>query len=497
MTAPEVTTPMGRICGHRTADGIEVFRGIRYAEAPQGDYRWQPPRHVQPWQGTFEALAFGPGCPQQAWLKPKNSRQRLPMNEDCLRLNIWRPTGCTSHTQRPVMVWLHGGGFVCGTSSLARYDGSAFARSGVLLVSIDYRVGRLGFFAHPALEDDPLRGNYGLMDQIEALRWIRDNIGAFGGNPDNITLFGESAGGMSIVSLLTSRITHGLFHKAIIQSGSGRHNLIPGNDWASAVERTFALAHQLGVSADCSLSSLGALRAVPVEQIVDGLDMSNLHERPGFSAPMIDGVLIEDEPQTLFQRGAFHRVPLLIGTTDADLGLAPPVGSVEEALAPFQHDPVLHQRAYAEFAHQSPTHIAQQLAADTLMTEPARFMAQMAHHYRTSAWLYRFAYVPQALSDEVSGAPHGSDIEFVFDTLHTSHNPITVQDQQVAHLVHRYWVNFAQNGCPNNDILPVWSRYNALENNILNIDSRGVTYTGMVSPDPWTARLDLISVLAG
>ncbi|WP_414503011.1 carboxylesterase/lipase family protein [Zymobacter sp. IVIA_5232.4 C2] len=496
MAAPEVDTALGRIRGGRTPEGIEVFKGIRYAEPPSGAYRWQPPRPVRPWAETLDALEFGPGCPQHPYVVSRNA-PRAPMDEDCLRLNIWRPDGCTGQHRLPVMVWLHGGGFISGTSSPARYDGSAFARSGIILVSIDYRVGRLGFFAHPALEDDPLRGNYGLMDQIEALRWIGGNIGFFGGDAANITLFGESAGAMSIISLLTSRASKGLFHKAIIQSGGGRHNLVPGNDWASAVARTQALAQKLGVSTDKSAASLDALRAVPVERVVEGLHMGNLHERPGYCAPMIDGVLIEDEPQTLFQRGAFHRLPLLMGTTSADLGFAPPVRTLEDALAPFQHDRALYERAHALFSHLPPAHVAQQLAADTLMAEPARFVARMVRRYQTPAWLYRFAYVPQALSDGLSGAPHGGEIEFVFDTLSTLHAPMTERDQEVATLMHGYWTAFARHGQPNGDGRPHWGCFEPCENNTLHIDEKGASHTAMKSPDPWTARLDLVEACAG
>lgn len=496
MAAPEVATSLGRIRGRYTVDGTEVFKGIRYAEPPVGDYRWQPPRAKVAWPGTIDAACFGPGCPQQA-LFPRKKAPHASMDEDCLRLNIWRPAASQASQRYPVMVWIHGGGFVSGTSSPARYDGSAFARSGIILVSIDYRVGRLGFFAHPALEDDPLRGNYGLMDQVEALHWISRHIGDFGGDANNITLFGESAGAMSIMSLLTSRSAKGLFHKAIIQSGGGRHNLVPGNDWASAVERTHALARQLGIAAKSPVSELEVLRTIPVEQIVEGLTMGNLHERPGYCAPMIDGVLIEDEPQTLLRKGNFHRVPIIIGTNSADLGFAPPVSTLEEALAPFQHDRILYERASIEFAHQSPSHTAQQLASDMLMTEPARFVAQTAYQYQTPAWLYRFAYVPSSLSDGLSGAPHGGEIEFVFNTLDTLHTDITPHDQRVADLVHRYWVNFAHYGYPAaSDDVPSWSPYIPQVGNVLWIEGMSDACAAMKTPDPWQQRLDIIEALA-
>lgn len=494
MTMPEVTTALGRIRGRRTAEGVDAFKGIRYAEPPTGAYRWQPPRPVRPWAGIVDAAHFGPGCPQQ----PLPTQTQLPvMDEDCLHLNLWRPAGITSQDRLPVMVWIHGGGFVSGSASSSRYDGSAFARLGVILVSINYRVGRLGFFAHPALEKEPLRGNYGLMDQLEALRWVKQSIAAFGGNPDNITLFGESAGGMSIVSLLTSRVTTGLFHKAIIQSGSGRHNMVPGNDWATAVERTHALARRFDLPVDKSAASLAALQAIPADKLVEGLNLNNFLERPCYCAPMVDGVLIEDEPQTLLRQGAFHRIPMLIGTTDADLGFPMPVSTQEDALAVFRHDETLYARARAEFAHQPPTHIARQLATDMLMTEPARFIAQMAYRYHSPAWLYRFAYVPLALSDSLTGAPHESEIEFVFDTLASLHCPISAQDQAVASLMHHYWVTFAQHGQPSDLTHPSWTPYDPDQANVLWVSQQGIADTHMKAPDPWRTRLDLVATLAG
>lgn len=494
MTSPEVTIAQGHLRGCSVDKDIDVFKGIRYAEAPYGPLRWQPPQPIRPSCHTFEATEFGPCCPQQ--VLPFDTAPKV-MDEDCLRLNIWRPAGCSQSDALPVMVWIHGGGFVNGSACAARYDGSSFARSGVIFVSIHYRLGRLGFFAHPALEDDPLRGNYGLMDQIEALRWIKENIAAFGGDKHNITVFGESAGGMSIISLLTSRITHGLFNKAIIQSGGGRHNLVPGNDWATAVEQTYALAHMMNIPAGKSRASLEALRAVPAHQLVKGLDMGNLHERPGYCAPMIDGVIIEDEPQTLFQQGAYHRIPIIIGTTDADLGFAAIAKTLDDALALFQPNSESDQRARAIFAHQPPQRIAQQLATDQLMTEPARFVAQKAYHHHSDAWLYRFGYVPETLADGVTGSPHGGEIEFVFNTLGSLHCPVSARDREVAELIHRYWVAFAQEGRPQAQGLPEWAPYNPNDDNVLWISPLGARHSSILKPDPWHERLDLVAKLAG
>ena len=492
MTVTDVVTPLGRIRG-RTVNGVDVFKGIRYAQAPAALYRWQPPRPVTPWKGLYEALQMSPGCPQQPF--PRRTGAAISDDEDCLCLNLWRPQGSQQGDDLPVMVWLHGGGFISGSASPPRYDGTAFARSGVIMVSLDYRIGRLGFFAHPALEDAPLRGNYGLMDQIEALRWVQTHIQAFGGNLDNVTVFGESAGGMSIVALLTSSYAKGLFHKAIIQSGGGRHIMVPGNDWPSAVERTLALAKHVGVPADGSAASLALLRALPAKQLVKGLDMSTLNERPGYCGPMIDGVILEDEPCAQFQRGAFHRIPLIIGTTDADLGIAPRVTTLDDALAHFKQHADLWASAHQQLRHLPPQRVAQRLASDRMMDEPARFVARTFAAHGVPVWRYRFGYVPEKMADGASGAPHGGEIEFVFDTLAHLHTPATARDQQVATQMHRYWVAFAHSGRPEAPGLPSWVSATADSDRLLVVPAAGASNTATV-PDEWQARLDLAMLLA-
>jgi para-nitrobenzyl esterase len=211
-----------------------LLRAFRLPHHPLGHFVGSP-QPVTAWQGVRSAKHYGKDCLQEPF--PWDAAPLgIGFSEDCLTLNVWRPANASG--KLPVMVWIYGGGFVNGGSSPAVYAGDAFARQGVVFVSFNYRVGRFGFFAHPALANDPLRGNYGLMDQLAALKWVKNNITNFNGDPDNVTLFGESAGGFSVNSLLTSKEASGLFQKAIIQSGSGRHSIVPHQNWQQAKSRS-------------------------------------------------------------------------------------------------------------------------------------------------------------------------------------------------------------------------------------------------------------------
>ena len=263
------------------ADGVVSWKGVPFAAPPVGDLRWRAPRPAPAWDGVRQASAYANDCMQQPF--PSDAAPLgTPPAEDCLYLNVWAPEKPAA-AKLPVMVWIHGGGFVNGGSSPAVYDGSHFARRGVVFVSFNYRLGRFGFFAHPALTQEaaggPL-GNYGYLDQIAALRWVQKNVAAFGGDPGNVTLFGESAGGGSVNTLMISPLAKGLFHKAIVQSGGGRaggvmamrHARQPGPDGSPSGEANgLAFAKLAGVTGE-DAAALAALRKLPAADVVRGLN---------------------------------------------------------------------------------------------------------------------------------------------------------------------------------------------------------------------------------
>ncbi|MEC5321046.1 carboxylesterase family protein [Brenneria populi subsp. brevivirga] len=485
---PEVTLDSGRIAG-ATAQGVDAFKGIPFAAPPVGELRWQAPQPVAPWTGVRPATAYGKDCMQEPF--PGDAAPLgVGFSEDCLTVNVWRPDNAQGAL--PVMVWIYGGGFVNGGSSPDVYSGAEFARRGVVFVSFNYRVGRFGFFAHPALAKQPLRGNYGLMDQIAALKWVQKNIAAFNGDAKNVMLFGESAGGFSVGSLLTTDLANGLFQKAIIQSGSGRNNIVPYQDWRQAEQAGLAFARANGISGDDE-KALAALRQIPPDKIVGGLNMATMMSAD-YSGPMVDGNVITGEPQDLYRQGAFQHVPLMIGATDADIAFPPSVATTDEAVAIFAPD----ERSAAKQAYRgmTPEEVAQAIASDAFMVEPARFIARIWDQAGVPVWQYRFGYVAQSMRDRWPAAVHASEIPYVFNTLTARYaDKVTAGDRAVARQIHQYWVNFARAGNPGAADLPAWERYRRQKDNVLIVPAGGAEHTAQQA-DPWKDRLDLVEKLA-
>ncbi|WP_028536557.1 carboxylesterase/lipase family protein [Paludibacterium yongneupense] len=493
--APVVVIDSGAVQGSQQA-GVQAFKGIPYARPPVGELRWRAPQAVPAWQGVRAAVEYGADCMQQPF--PGDAAPNTaPLSENCLFVNVWRPAGAVG-AKRPVMVWIYGGGFVNGGSSPAVYSGSEFARDGIVFVSFNYRVGRFGFFAHPALShenpDKGMLGNYGLMDQLAALRWVRNNIAAFGGDPGNVTVFGESAGGFSVGSLLTSPLAAGLFHKAIIESGSGRHNLVPGQTLAQAEQAGLAFAASVRVHGT-DAAALASLRRLPAADLVAGLNMATMRVA-SYSGPMVDGTLITGEPQDIYRSGRFNRVPLIVGANEADLGFPPPAASVAQAIAPLG---AAHRaaalRAYDPAGTATAGDVAQAIASDAFMLEPPRFIARTVAALGVPVWQYRFGYVADSMHGEWAGAVHASEIPYVFDTLPARYGAATTaRDRAVASLMHRYWINFASSGKPDGADLPAWLPYTPQRDNLMRIAPQGVQDSGDVA-DPWRARLDLVRIL--
>lgn len=495
-----VRTESGVIQGSAD-DAVSVYRGIPFAAPPIGELRWKAPQPVARWAGVRYATRFGPDCMQKAD-PPLAVAGPGGFSEDCLYLNVWTPARGPG-AKLPVMVWIYGGGFVNGGSSSRIYDGEHFARNGIVFVSLNYRLGRFGFFAFPALSregaGEPLN-NYGYMDQIAALRWVRRNIGRFGGDAENVTLFGQSAGGASVLTLLTSPLAQGLFSKAIVESGGGRQALLgiryldrrATPDSLSAEETGEAFAKEAGIEGT-GAAALAALRALPAERLVDGLNMNSLRRAANtWSGPIVDGALVTQPAEAAVIDGSRGKVRVMIGANSADV-VFPRWHSMADALTAFGPD---LRRAAALY---DPAHsgnwmvVGWRVCADLMMIEPARHVARALAAAGSPTWEYRFSYVAESKRSFLPGALHATEVPFVFDTLGaTGVSGLTAEDQAMADEVSRYWMQFAKTGDPNGPGLPQWPQYDATGNVLMNF-----TNDGPVSEaDPWKERLDLMEKVA-
>ncbi|MBN8707630.1 MAG: carboxylesterase family protein [Bacteroidetes bacterium] len=500
---PVIQTLSGAVQGV-TEGQTDSFKGIPYAAPPVGEFRWRPPQPVQPWQGVRDATQYGSDCAQAGWPRTPGSI-REGTSEDCLFLNVWRPAGISAKAGLPVMVWIHGGGFVGGSGSGPDYSGSRFPEQGVILVTVNYRLGRLGFFAFPALsKENPSEPtcNYAFMDQIAALKWVKENIAAFGGDPGNVTIFGESAGGVSVHSLLTISQAQGLFHKAIIESGGGRDGVLTAIPLTEAnasrhypvpaetIGVNFARKH--GISGTDAVA-LASLRALSVEVIVDGGQES---DGPGglpiYSGPVMDGKLITETAESVYKAGRQGKIPIIIGSNSAEV----PAGFVnaqtkEELISLFGSHKDEAQKAYDPDGNGDFTRILTLVNTDKVWAEPARFTAAAFASQGTPAYLYLFSYVPVPFRQFMRfGASHGSEIPYVFGNPR-GWNDVkpTPVDFEVARLMNTYWSNFAKTGNPNGKGLPVWPVYDPEKNEVFEFHTEGTA--GKV-PDTRKARLDVI-----
>jgi len=473
-----------------TNDGVTAYKGIPFAKPPVGGLRWRPPQPPVPWTGVRDATRYGPDCMQEPFPGDAAPLGEKPA-EDCLYLNVWRPTGAPAGAKLPVMVWIYGGGFVNGGASPAVYDGSAFARSGVVLLSFNYRLGHLGFFAHPALsaeQDEPL-ANYGLMDQLAALQWVKRNIAAFGGDPGNVTIFGESAGGMSVHTLLTTPLARGLFHKAVIESGGGRVNLrslaLKGGD-GSAEGRGIAFAAKYGITGT-DAAALEKLRAIPAATIVKGFHMMTMSQDPTYvGGPVTDGKIVLGAPGALYASGRWAKVPVMIGANSSDIGFAPG-RDMDELFAAFGQKATQARAVYDPGSSSFPE-VALRVGGDLFMVEPARFVARTIAAQGVPAYEYRFSYVATSLRSQWAGAQHATEIPYVFDTVAARYGKdLTAADAAMARATQAYWVAFAKTGKPRAEGEAAWPAYDERTDGLMDFTDAGPKF----GPDPWRARLDL------
>ncbi|RYZ57501.1 MAG: carboxylesterase, partial [Chitinophagaceae bacterium] len=421
---PTIRTASGVVRG-TTAGDVSCFKGIPYAAAPVGELRWRPPQPVSPWKNVRDATKDCASCPQRSF--PGST---ATISEDCLFLNVWAPATAKQGAKLPVMVWIHGGGFTGGSGSGPGSAGDAFAKQGVILTTINYRLGRLGHFAHPALSreypEEP-KGSYAYMDQIAALKWIKENIAQFGGDPNNVTIFGFSAGGVSVHSLLTIPVAKGLFHKAISESGGGRDGVLTGRPIrqeaadplysvsAETIGANFARKHKIeGTDA----AALAKLRSLSVDQIVDGGQESDSTVGRTYSGPILDGKLVVETAESAYKAGRQARVPLIIGNSSAEIGGAfVSTASSKEALFASFGD--LEAESKAAFDPQGDKAFAEVLTkfnTDWVWGEPARMTARAFVAKRAPAYMFQFGYVPAANRQRSPyGAGHGSEVSFVFN----------------------------------------------------------------------------------
>ena len=488
-----VTVDTGKLRGEAQGELVS-FKGIPFAQPPVGELRWEPPQPVAKWQGVRDAVGYGADCMQLPFPSDAAPLGMKPA-EDCLYLNVWRPAH-PADKKLPVLVWIYGGGFVNGGSSPAVYDGSPFARDGVVFVSFNYRLGRFGFFAHPALSAEkpgaPL-ANYAIMDQIAALKWVRRNIAAFGGDSANVTICGESAGGMSVHVLMTSPAAAGLFQKAIVQSGGGRTSLLRGRPLAggpdSAEAIGVAFAQQAGI-AGSDRQALQKLRALPAESVVNGLNLASMGAPAAATyvgGPVLDGQIMAAAPARLYAEGKAAHVPLMVGANSLDIGFMQGK-TVDELLAQFGADADKARSVYEVKSDDDVRKVAFRMGGDQVMGEPARYVARTLTAHGQPVYEYRFSYVAESLRQQSPGAMHATDIPFAFDTVAARYRKdLTAQDAAAAHSMHAYWVAFAATGKPEVTGQPAWPVYDAKSDLIMDFTNAGP----VAASDPWRARLDL------
>lgn len=471
------------------ANGVISFKGIPYATPPLGDLRWRAPQPVEPWSGIRNASAFGPSCMQT---------DDLPKSEDCLTLNVWRPAPGQSELY-PVMVWIYGGALAHGNTPL--YPADALAAQGVVVVSMNYRIGRLGFFAYPALAaerpNEPV-GNYGYLDQLAALKWVQQNIAAFGGDAGRVTIFGESAGGGSVMSHMISPMSRGLFQGAILQSPglpTAREEALAQTPLAEAEKQALAYAHSLGIDND-GAKGLAALRALPAEKLIEEASAQEVlaalaSGKPvtGVAGSIVDGRFLTETPEAAFAAGHQAMVPVIVGANNRDIGLGT-ADTKDDLFALFGAHSSEARTLYDPDGRQSLDELKQQVFADRTMVEPSRHLADEAARAGQPVWWYRFSYVAEALRTDLrwKGTLHGFEIPYVFNLpAAVVRDKVTDADKSMAELASAYWVSFAKTGNPNGEGRTEWPRHDPSVDRVIDFTNDGI----VVAPDPLKARLDL------
>jgi carboxylesterase type B len=452
-SSPKVVLTTGTLIGE-ASDGIRSFKGIPYAAAPVGPLRWQPPQPPLAWAGDRDATSFGPDP-----IQPPNARKRSRapgMSEDALTLNIWTPDTAGPH---PVMVWIEGGSFMTGTGASARVDGAAFAKRGVVLVTINYRLNVFGFLAHPLLTAESPHhssSNYGLLDQLAALRWVRENISAFGGDASRVTVFGVSAGSASIALMLTMPLARGLFDQAIMQSAGSFRPLCSLADAESA--------------GSVAGTNLAAMRALSTDAVL-ALSGSILPRVRGLTVPRIlrpirDGYVVPREESDAYDAGDFLSVPVIVGSTANEGGWAVgdiPISTVDEFRAYLRENfAEFGDEAIALYPVERDDQVKTQMAlvfGDTQFSYGTRSLARALSKRQPKTFRYLFNHGPSG---------HSDDTAYYFES---GESDFTGIEWQLADAMASYWVQFATTGDPNRSGLPEWPAFDTAADNYLVFQS--------------------------
>lgn len=462
--ADPVRLDAGSVSGLPVVEGVRAFKGIPFGAPPVGDLRWRSPRPVTRWEGVREATEFGDVCiqpPGQGRLNIAVLPDGPGMSEDCLYLNVWTPAGSAADAL-PVMLYIYGGAFTEGAGSVPLYDGTELARKGAVIVTMNYRLGAFGFLAHPELtrtSSHGYSGNYGLTDMIASLHWVQNNIAAFGGNPENVTVFGQSAGAMAIASLVTSPSAEGLFQRAISQSGA----------WMglgmSAAMRTRAQAEQSGVEAaeQAGVATAEQMRAMSADRVVASFRSAGM---------IVDGWILPEDPSDVFAAGRQHRVDVLVGSNKDESFIPGGPGAAQfEAQAREQYG-ALADDYLAVYPHATDAEAARS-SADAFRDQTfwhMRLYAEYQAKQGNDAYLFYFAQNPPGPAGEGDRpATHAAEVPYAFDNL--GELPLfpdasvpelaaaSADDLGVADRMSSYWVNFARSGNPNGAGLPRWPAY--------------------------------------
>ena len=476
-----IRTQFGPVRGMGT--DVRVFKGIRYAAPPTGERRWRPPIAPEPWTDVRDATQFGPRCPQTA--PARAGLPGGPASEDCLSLNVWTPAK-SSGDRLPVMVWIHGGGFAAGTVTLPRLDGTNLARRGVVVVSFNYRLGALGFLAHPALSresEHQVSGNYGLLDQITALRWVRANIAAFGGDPERVTLFGSSAGASSQGFLMVSPLARGLFHRAIAQSlgstvaGPKPRLRVPYYGFAAAEANGLSIARDIAT-----------LRALSVDEVLERLPNTSETLRPIY-VPVVDGYVVPDDPTVLMGTKDQVKVPLLIGhNADEGLFFARDLPKTLEDYRAFVRARFPAELVDAVLAKYPAATDAQVLVAAALLDGESRLVAPTVLTARAASrvsdvYMYRFSRVAPSSRAAWGGAAHTSEVAYVFDNTDGDASQFEEIDRTVSGAMAAAWVRFAKTGNPNGGDSPQWPAYRSPDYRLLDFGDAVTVRSNARSPE--------------